>query len=114
MSIDLGSGYRQISLDKNDREKTAFITPNGLYVFKMSACGLCNAFDTFERIMNSLLRGFTWPICLCYLDDIIVLSSTFEEHLERFNKALSYLRNAGLQLNPGKLGEKLRHLSQSR
>lgn len=80
-SIDLRSGYWQIAVDERDREKTAFVTPDGLYQFKVMPFGLCNAPATFERMMDSLLRGFKWTTCLCYLDDVIVFSPTFESHL---------------------------------
>ncbi|GFT71205.1 hypothetical protein TNCV_3002051 [Trichonephila clavipes] len=76
-SMDLRSGYWQIEIDEADREKTAFITPEGLYEFKVMPFGLCNAPATFERMMDNLLRHFKWTMCLCYLDDIIVFSETF-------------------------------------
>lgn len=101
-SIDLRSGYWQIAVDDMDREKTAFITPDGLYQFKVMPFGLCNAPATFERMMDALLHGFKWSICLCYLDDVIVFSPTFETHLERLSTVLSVFRRAGLQLNSSK------------
>ncbi|KAK8756781.1 hypothetical protein V5799_000517 [Amblyomma americanum] len=101
-SIDLRSGYWQISVDDNDREKTAFVTPDGLYQFKVMPFGLCNAPATFERMMDSLLRDFKWSTCLCYLDDVVVFSPTFTTHLERLASILSVFRRAGLQLNSSK------------
>ncbi|GFW72168.1 retrovirus-related Pol polyprotein from transposon 297 [Trichonephila clavipes] len=77
--MDLRSGYWQIEIDEADREKMAFITPKGLYEFKIMPFGLCNAPATFKRMMDNLLRHFKWTMCLCYLDDIIVFSETFEE-----------------------------------
>ncbi|GFT52166.1 hypothetical protein TNCV_4493861 [Trichonephila clavipes] len=77
-SMDLRSGYWQIEIDEADREKTAFITPEGLYEFKVMPFGLCNAPATFERMMDNLLRNFKWTMCLCYLDDIIVFSETLK------------------------------------
>ncbi|UYV84832.1 K02A2.6-like, partial [Cordylochernes scorpioides] len=82
-SMDLQSGYWQIDVEESDREKTAFITPDGLYEFKVMPFGLCNAPATFERMIDNLLKGLKWTICLCYLDDIIVFSDGFEEHLRR-------------------------------
>ncbi|GFU86235.1 retrovirus-related Pol polyprotein from transposon 297 [Trichonephila clavipes] len=101
-SMDLRSGYWQIEIDEADREKTAFITPEGLYEFKVMPFGLCNAPATFERMMDNLLRHFKWTMCLCYLDDIIVFSETFEDHLIRLRLVLKYLQEAGLKLNSKK------------
>lgn len=101
-SIDLRSGYWQIAVDDKDREKTAFVTPDGLYQFKVMPFGLCNAPATFERMMDSLLRGFKWTTCLCYLDDVVVYSPTFDTHLQRLSDILGLFRRAGLQLNSKK------------
>ncbi|GFS58529.1 hypothetical protein TNCV_111471 [Trichonephila clavipes] len=101
-SMDLRSSYWQIEIDEADREKTAFITPEGLYEFKVMPFGLCNAPATFERMMDNLLRHFKWTMCLCYLDDIIVFSETFEDHLIPFRLVLKCLQEAGLKLNSKK------------
>ncbi|GFU17019.1 retrovirus-related Pol polyprotein from transposon 412 [Trichonephila clavipes] len=100
--MDLRSGYWQIEIDEADREKTSFITPEGLYEFKVMPFGLCNAPATFERMMDNLLRHFKWTMCLCYLDDIIVFSETFEDHLIRLRLVLKCLQEAGLKLNSKK------------
>ena len=65
-----------------DRGKTAFCTPEGLFEFKVMPFGLCNAPATFQRLMNSVLSGLPWNSCLVYLDDIIVTGSTFSAHLD--------------------------------
>lgn len=101
-SMDLSSGYWQIEVDEADREKTAFITPEGLYEFKVMPFGLCNAPATFERMMDNLLRNLKWTMCLCYLDDIIVYSQDFDDHLERLETVLNCIKNAGLILNSKK------------
>lgn len=64
--------------------------------------GLCNVPATFERMIDSLLRGLKWSTCLCYLDDLIVFSATFESHLQGLRTILSVFRSAGLQLNSSK------------
>lgn len=61
--------------------------------------GLCNAPATFERMMDTLLRGLHWTPCLCYLDDVVVFASTFEQYLSRLTLVLKCFRKAGLQLN---------------
>ncbi|UYV83065.1 hypothetical protein LAZ67_22002076, partial [Cordylochernes scorpioides] len=101
-TMDLKTGYWQVEVDERDREKTAFVTPDGLYEFMVMPFGLCNAPATFERMMDNVLMGLKWNICLCYLDDIVVYSDTFEEHLERLSKVLSCLQQAGLTINPDK------------
>ncbi|GBO40120.1 Retrovirus-related Pol polyprotein from transposon 17.6 [Araneus ventricosus] len=60
------------------------------------AFGLCNAPATFERAMDNLLRHLKWQMCLCYLDDIVVFSQTFPEHLERLCCVLRCIQEAGL------------------
>lgn len=84
-SLDLRSGYWQIPMAEADKEKTAFTTPDGLYEFNVMPFGLCNAPATFERMMDTVLRGFKWKTCLCYLDDVVIFSSRFSQHLERLD-----------------------------
>ncbi|UYV79319.1 RRM1 [Cordylochernes scorpioides] len=102
-SMDLHSGYWQIEVDEADREKTAFITPDGLYEFLVMPFGLCNAPATFERMMDKILKGLKWMMALCYLDDIVVYSKSFNEHLHRLEIILQYLDKAELCLNPKKV-----------
>ncbi|UYV64560.1 K02A2.6-like [Cordylochernes scorpioides] len=90
-SMDLRSGYWQIEVDEADREKTAFITPDGLYEFLVMPFGLCNAPATFERMMDKILKGLKWTMALCYLDDIVVYSKSFNEHLHRLEIILQCL-----------------------
>ncbi|UYV72451.1 hypothetical protein LAZ67_9003197 [Cordylochernes scorpioides] len=101
-TMDLKSGYWQISVDEADREKTAFITPDGLFEFKVMPFGLCNAPATFERMMDGLLKGLRWTICLCYLDDVVVFADNFSDHLTRIEAVLNCFKKVGLRLNPSK------------
>lgn len=96
--MDLKSGYWQIEVDERDREKTAFITPDGLYEFKVLPFGLCSAPATFQRMMDTVLSGLKWQTCLVYLDDVIVFSPTFDEHVKRLSAVLQAIRSAGLTL----------------
>ncbi|XP_064475510.1 uncharacterized protein LOC135389384 [Ornithodoros turicata] len=102
-SLDLRSGYWQIPMSDNNIEKTAFATQDGLYEFLVMPFGLCNAPATFERMMDTVLRGLRWHICLCYLDDIIIYAPTPEDHLSRLSTVLDYIATAGLQLNRKKM-----------
>uniref|UniRef100_L7LW12 RNA-directed DNA polymerase n=1 Tax=Rhipicephalus pulchellus TaxID=72859 RepID=L7LW12_RHIPC len=101
-SVDLRSGYWQIPMHPNDKEKTAFITPDGLFEFNVMPFGLCNAPATFERFMDTILRGLKWEVCLCYLDDIIIFGRTFDEHNHRLDTVLTCLERAALTLNSKK------------
>ena len=71
-TLDLASGYWQVEVDPQHREKTAFNTGQGLYEFRVMPFGLCNAPSTFQRLMELVLAGLSWDICLAYLDDIVV------------------------------------------
>lgn len=102
-TLDLKSGYWQVELHPEDREKTAFTTGGqGLWQFKVMPFGLCNAPATFERLMETVLRGLSPESCLVYLDDIIIVGRDFNEHLRNLKKVLEKLREANLKLNPSK------------
>ena len=75
-TLDLQSGYWQISVREEDRPKTAFVTRSGLYEYVKMPFGLATAPNTFERCMEQVLRGLQWKTLLVYLDDIIVFSMT--------------------------------------
>jgi len=64
--------------------------------------GLCNASATFQRLMDTVLAGLNFEICLVYLDDIIIFSRTLDEHLERLSKLFQRLRESNLKLKPSK------------
>ena len=68
---------------EEDKEKTAFVTRQGLWEWNVMPFGLCNAPATFQRLMEVILRDVQWRSCVIYLDDIVVFGKTFEEHLER-------------------------------
>ena len=74
----------------------------GLYEFKVLPFGLCNTLSTFQRMMESVLRDLNWKVCVIYLDDIIVFSKTFEEHLEHLSAVLDRFREANIRLKPSK------------
>ena len=101
-SMDLASGYWQLDVKEEDREKTAFTTHKGLFQFTRMPFGLCNAPGTFERVMEVVVRGLQWRTCLVYLDDIVVYAATYEEHLERLGEVLDRLISAGLKIKPSK------------
>ena len=81
-SIDLASAYWQVEMDEKDIEKTAFITHEGLYEWIVMPFGLTNAPATFQRTMQMVLGELFYTIAPVYINDIIVHSKTFENHLE--------------------------------
>ena len=101
-AFDLRSGYFQVAMEESDKEKTSFITRSGTYQFKVLPFGVTNGPATFQRLMDLTMTGLNYQICLVYLDDIILMSRTVEEHLERLVLILDRLRNAGLKLKPSK------------
>ncbi|GFT74491.1 transposon Tf2-6 polyprotein [Trichonephila clavipes] len=101
-SMDLRSGYWQIEMTKRIVKRRHLLPPKAYTSLKVMPFGLCNAPATFERMMDNLLRHFKWTMCLCYLDDIIVFSETFEDHLIRLRLVLKCLQEAGLKLNSKK------------
>lgn len=101
-SLDLASGYWQVPVRESDRDKTAFITPDGLWQFKRLPFGLCSAPATFQRLMNTVLGRLKWHMCLVYLDDILVFGKTFEEHQQRLDQVLISLMKSNLILNVSK------------
>jgi hypothetical protein len=101
-SLDLKDGFWQIPVHQDDREKTTFVTPEGLFQFKFMAFGLSNAPATFMRLIDRVLVGLKWTHCLAYLDDVLVFGSDFSEHLHRLDLVLQALAKAGLKLRHDK------------
>ena len=101
-TLDLASGYWQVSLSQAARAKTAFATHSGLFQFRVMPFGLCNAPATFERLMDRVLQGLRWNRCLVYLDDIISFGGTFGAALSNLTLIFERLRSYGLQLKSSK------------
>ena len=101
-TLDLASGYWQVEMEEADRKKTAFSTREGHFEFNVMPFGLTNAPATFQRLMECVLAGLTYEQCLIYLDDIVVFSVTFDQHLERLKMVFHHLAEAGLKLKPSK------------
>ena len=101
-TLDLASGYWQVEIEDRDKEKTAFSTEKGHFEFNVMPFGLTNAPVTFQRLMECVLAGLNGEQCLIYIDDIIVFSRTFSEHLDRLHKVFSKLEEAGLKLRTSK------------
>lgn len=97
-TIDLTSGYHQVEVHENDRHKTACTTPLELFEFVRLPIGVCNGLATFQRLMQAAMSGLVFQIMLVYLDDILVYSQTFEEHLSRLQIVLHRLRKPSLKV----------------
>ena len=97
-SIDMKSGYWQVRIAEEDRKKTAFQIENGFYEFIRMPFGLTNAPSTFQRLMDSILRELLGKFAQVYLDDVIVYSRTWEDHLDHLDQVFTRLHKAGLKL----------------
>jgi len=84
------------------QERSAFCNRRGLYHFKRMPFGLSNAPVTFCRLMHRVLRDHLWCICLCYLDDVIVYTTSQQQLLERLHTILSCLHSVGPKVKPSK------------
>lgn len=89
-------------MDPKTAHKSAFVTPTGVYQWKRMPFGLVNAPASFQALMTQVLRGLNWKFCLVYVDDILVFSNSFEQHIHHLHQIFSRLENAGLTLKPSK------------
>ena len=101
-SLDLAHGYFQVVMEPDSVPMTAFRVPWGLFEFIRMPQGLVNSPATFQRTMEHLFGDLNLTELLIYLDDILVFSSTFEDHIARLDKVLGRLIGAGLKLNGAK------------
>ena len=101
-AFDLSSGFHQIPMYENSKKYTAFSTPEGHFHLNRMPFGLKNAPASFQRMMDSALRGLIGKICFVYLDDIVVFGRTLKEHNENLITLFERLRATGLKLQPDK------------
>ncbi|XP_072043172.1 uncharacterized protein [Amphiura filiformis] len=98
--LDLSKGYWQVPLTENAKPLTVFLAFDQLYQYRRMPFGLVNAPATFSRIMRKLLNNFDKVVN--YIDDILVYTVTWEEHLEKLNELMKRLRDANLTAKPSK------------
>ena len=101
--LDLKAGYWQVEMAEEDKEKTAFQVGNlGFFECNRMPFGLCNAPATFQRLMERCMGDMNLKECLIYLDDIVIFSQTFEEHISRLHAVLERLKIHNLKLKASK------------
>ncbi len=101
--FDITKGFHQIKMKDSDRWKTAFINHRGVWQYKVMPFGLKNGPAAYQRLMDSVLGEIKGDFCACYMDDLIIASETWEEHIEHIDIVLKCLLKAGLTVNPDKL-----------
>lgn len=101
-TLDLSSGFHQIEIKEEDKEKTAFSTPQGHFEYERMPFGLKGAPATFQRLMNEVLRELIGTICFVYIDDIVCYGRTLAESIENLEKVFKRMRTHKLLLNSGK------------
>ena len=105
-TLDLAAGYWQIRVHPKAIEKTAFITPQGLYEFRVMPFGLMNAPSVFQRLMQRVLMELNPEegpdFVSVYIDDVLIFSRTLTEHLQHLKLVIGRLLEAGLKLQPSK------------
>ena len=96
--LDTKNGYYQVEIEESHKERTAFtVGPLGFYQYNRLPFGLTNS-----RLMEDVFGDYHLKICLIYLDDLIIFSRTYEEHMDRLRKVFQRIREAGLKLAPKK------------
>ena len=85
-TMDITLAYNQVPVAEKDISKTAFVTKYGHYEFTKMPFGLSTAPQTYECLMELTLSGLQWSLGLICLDDVIVFSHDFDEHIDRLDK----------------------------
>lgn len=101
-TLDLASGFYQVEMNPDDISKTAFNVEHGHFEFLRMPMGLKNSPSTFQRVMDNVLLGLQNEICLVYLDDIIVFSTSLQEHMINLEKVFSRLRESNFKIQMDK------------
>ena len=101
-TIDMSSGFFQMGISKESANLTAFNTCYGTYKFTRLPMGLKTAPNSFQLLMDKVLKGLTFKSVLCYMDDVVIVSDSFERHLKDISEVMSRLESSGLKLNPKK------------
>src|SRR5436305_1155474 len=100
--MDMASGYWQVEMDEKDIKKTDFITHEELYEWTVMPFGLTNASATFQRTMQMVLGELFYTVAPVYIDDIIVHSRTFQDHMRDIGNVFEKIQGANLKLGQEK------------
>ena len=90
-------GFWQVPLTERAKEILAFVTPSGLYQYKVMPFGMKNSPATFQRLINNIIAGLDG--CDAYIDDLIIASESWEEHMRIIRELFERLSKARLTLN---------------
>lgn len=101
-SIDLVNSFHQVKLDKNSRNITAFVTPNGQYRYLKAPQGLANSSQALNRVMLDIFGDLKYKYCVPYADDLLIYSNSVEEHFKHLSEVLRRLKENGLTAKPEK------------
>lgn len=102
LTFDFTSGYWQLLLWEEDKQKTAFTSKSSRWEYKVLPMGITNAAPTFQRNMEIMLQGLLWKSCIIYIDDVIVFSDSFDDHLRHLEKVLQRMKRFNIITKPAK------------
>ncbi len=107
-ALDMKSGYHQVGVAEEHKARTAFsVGPLGLYEFNRMPFGLSNSPATYQRLMQECFGSLVNKECVIFLDDILIYSKTFDEHLTRVKHVFDKIKESGMKLNPKKCKTKV-------
>ena len=97
-TLDAASAYWSMPVAEEDKEQIAFSVPRGKFEFNVTPFGLCNAGASYQRMMNITLSGLPSDRVLAYMDDIVIFSGNFQEHLHNLEQVFQRLQSSGISL----------------
>ncbi|GFT70178.1 retrovirus-related Pol polyprotein from transposon 297 [Trichonephila clavipes] len=102
LALDLRLGYFQLAVNPSDIAKTTFVTKNGTYAFRRMPLGLSGAAPNFQKAVDIILKPVIGKFVNVYMDDVIISSPSFIQHIDHLKEVFRLLQDAGLPLNKDK------------